>query len=108
MPTGPNGRDRSPPEAITPRWVGEGARPHRPEPASLRASVPALGRRPGRDLAGVEDRLRANFAYVDNRYPGGTVLKLCRPRQGSPPTPGALPSTGAATTTTRTPTFQAA
>jgi hypothetical protein len=34
------------------------------------------------DLAGVDVRFRANFAYVDGRYPEGTVVKLCRLRYG--------------------------
>lgn len=34
------------------------------------------------DLAGIEVRFRANFAYVDGRYPDGTTLKLCRLRYG--------------------------
>ena len=34
------------------------------------------------DLASVEVRFRANFAYVDGRYADGTVLKLCRLRYG--------------------------
>lgn len=34
------------------------------------------------DLATVEVRFRANFAYVDGRYPDGTTLKLCRLRYG--------------------------
>jgi hypothetical protein len=32
------------------------------------------------DLAGIEVRFRANFAYVDGRYADGTILKLCRLR----------------------------
>jgi len=34
------------------------------------------------DLAGVEVRFRANFAYVDGREADGTLLKLCRLRYG--------------------------
>ena len=34
------------------------------------------------DLAAVEVRFRANFAYVDGRYGDGTVIKLCRLRYG--------------------------
>jgi hypothetical protein len=34
------------------------------------------------ELDGVEVRFRANFAYVDGRYPDGTVMKLCRLRYG--------------------------
>jgi hypothetical protein len=34
------------------------------------------------DLAGVEVRFRANFAYIEGRYADGTVLKLCRLRYG--------------------------
>ncbi len=34
------------------------------------------------ELAGVSVRFRANFAYVDGRYPDGTVIKLCRLRYG--------------------------
>jgi hypothetical protein len=34
------------------------------------------------DLASVEVRFRANFAYVDGRYADGTILKLCRLRYG--------------------------
>jgi hypothetical protein len=34
------------------------------------------------DLAGVEVRFRANFAYIDGRSPDGTVVKLCRLRYG--------------------------
>jgi prepilin-type processing-associated H-X9-DG protein len=34
------------------------------------------------DLAGVEVRFRANFAYVDGHEPDGTLLKLCRLRYG--------------------------
>jgi hypothetical protein len=32
------------------------------------------------DLAGIDVRFRANFAYIDGRYPDGTALKLCRLR----------------------------
>ena len=34
------------------------------------------------DLAGVEVRFRANFAYVAGRHADGTLLKLCRLRYG--------------------------
>ena len=34
------------------------------------------------DLAGVDIRFRANFAYVNGRLADGTVLKLCRFRYG--------------------------
>ena len=34
------------------------------------------------ELAGVEVRWRTNFAYIDGRYPDGTVFKLCRLRYG--------------------------
>lgn len=34
------------------------------------------------DLASVEVRFRANFAYVDGRQADGTILKLCRLRYG--------------------------
>ncbi len=34
------------------------------------------------ELAGVSVRFRANFAYVDGRYPDGTMIKLCRLRYG--------------------------
>jgi hypothetical protein len=34
------------------------------------------------DLASVEVRFRANFAYIDGRYADGTVVKLCRLRYG--------------------------
>ena len=34
------------------------------------------------ELASVSVRFRANFAYVDGRYPDGTVVKLCRLRYG--------------------------
>jgi hypothetical protein len=34
------------------------------------------------DLASIEVRFRANFAYVDGRDADGTVLKLCRLRYG--------------------------
>jgi hypothetical protein len=55
-------------------------------PASTRTSLTqrlnhrARARWPA--LASVEVRFRANFAYVDGRYPDGTVLKLCRLRYG--------------------------
>jgi hypothetical protein len=55
-------------------------------PASTKASLTqrlndrARSRWP--DLAGVEVRFRANFAYVDGRYPDGTLVKLCRLRYG--------------------------
>lgn len=32
------------------------------------------------ELASVEVRFRANFAYIDGRYADGTTLKLCRLR----------------------------
>ncbi len=34
------------------------------------------------ELAGVEVRFRANFAYIDGSCADGTVLKLCRLRYG--------------------------
>ena len=34
------------------------------------------------ELDAVDVRFRANFAYVDGRYPDGTTLKLCRLRWG--------------------------
>jgi hypothetical protein len=34
------------------------------------------------ELAGVSIRFRANFAYVDGRYPDSTMIKLCRLRYG--------------------------
>lgn len=34
------------------------------------------------ELAGIETRFRANFAYVDGRYPDDSVVKLCRLRYG--------------------------
>ena len=34
------------------------------------------------ELDGVSVRFRANFAYVDGRYPDGTLIKLCRLRYG--------------------------
>ena len=34
------------------------------------------------ELHGVSVRFRANFAYVDGRYPDGTLIKLCRLRYG--------------------------
>jgi hypothetical protein len=34
------------------------------------------------ELAGVDVRFRANFAYVDARYPDGTTRQLCRLRYG--------------------------
>lgn len=34
------------------------------------------------ELAGVDLRFRANFAYIDGRYPDGTPIKLCRLRYG--------------------------
>lgn len=34
------------------------------------------------ELAGVDLRFRANFAYVDGRDPDGTAIKLCRLRYG--------------------------
>jgi len=34
------------------------------------------------ELAGIDIRFRANFAYVDGRYSNGTAIKLCRLRYG--------------------------
>jgi hypothetical protein len=34
------------------------------------------------ELARVDLRFRASFAYVDGRYPDGTTIKLCRLRYG--------------------------
>jgi hypothetical protein len=34
------------------------------------------------ELAGIEVRFRANFAYVDGRYSNGDTIKLCRLRYG--------------------------
>lgn len=53
-------------------------------PASTKASLTqrlnAHARDRWPDLAGVEVRFRANFAYVDGIAADGTVLKLCRLR----------------------------
>ncbi len=55
-------------------------------PASTKASLTqrlnARAKERWPDLAGVEVRFRANFAYVDGLEPDGTVLKLCRLRYG--------------------------
>jgi len=55
-------------------------------PASTRTSLNQRlnhhARARWQDLAGVELRFRANFAYVDGRYADGTILKLCRLRYG--------------------------
>jgi hypothetical protein len=34
------------------------------------------------ELAGIELRFRANFAYLNGRYDDGTTIKLCRLRYG--------------------------
>lgn len=34
------------------------------------------------ELTGVDLRFRANFAYIDGRYPDGETIKLCRLRYG--------------------------
>ena len=34
------------------------------------------------ELAGVDLRFRANYAYLDGRCPDGTAIKLCRLRYG--------------------------
>ncbi len=34
------------------------------------------------ELARVDLRFRANFAYIDGHYPDGTTIKLCRLRYG--------------------------
>ena len=34
------------------------------------------------ELARVDLRFRANFGYIDGRYPDGTMIKLCRLRYG--------------------------
>jgi len=49
---------------------------------SLTQRLNARARARWPDLAAVEVRFRANFAYIDGRYPDGTVLKLCRLRYG--------------------------
>ena len=55
-------------------------------PASTKSSVTrrlnshARARWP--ELAGVDVRFRANFAYVDGRRSNGSVVKLCRLRYG--------------------------
>ena len=58
----------------------------KPPPASTKTSLTqrlnAHARTRWPDLAGIEVRLRANFAYVDRREADGTVLKLCRLRYG--------------------------
>ena len=55
-------------------------------PASTKTSLTARLNHHARarwpDLASVEVRFRANFAYIDGCYPDGTVLKLCRLRYG--------------------------
>lgn len=55
-------------------------------PASTKSSLTqrlnARARERWPDLAGVEVRFRANFAYVDGRETDGSVLKLCRLRYG--------------------------
>jgi len=49
---------------------------------SLTARLNSHARTRWPDLAGVNLRFRANFAYVDGRYANGTVIKLCRLRYG--------------------------
>jgi hypothetical protein len=55
-------------------------------PESTKGSLTARLNRHARDrwpqLAGIDVRFRANFAYVDGRDGDGTVLKLCRLRYG--------------------------
>jgi hypothetical protein len=34
------------------------------------------------ELSGIEVRFRANFAYIDGRWPDGRVQQLCRLRYG--------------------------
>ena len=48
--------------------------PHRPPQHPARTHWP--------QLAGIDVRFRANFAYIDGRAGDGTVLKLCRLRYG--------------------------
>jgi prepilin-type processing-associated H-X9-DG protein len=50
--------------------------------ASLNARLNAHAREHWPNLAGVEIRYRANFAYVDGHLLDGTTLKLCRLRYG--------------------------
>ena len=55
-------------------------------PASTKTSLAQRLNRRARDrwpeLASIEVRFRANFAYVDGHHSDGTVLKLCRLRYG--------------------------
>lgn len=50
--------------------------------SSLTYRLGARARERWPDLAGVDVRFRAGFAYVDGRLADGTVLKLCRLRYG--------------------------
>ena len=47
---------------------------------TLRLNEHARARWP--ELARVDVRFRANFAYIDGRFPDGTIIKLCRLRYG--------------------------
>ena len=60
------------------------------------------------ELAGVDLRFRANFAYLEWRYADGTAIKLCRLRYGGSAHSAASPSTAPATTTTKTPSSRPA
>ena len=50
--------------------------------ASLTARLNTHTRAHWPQLAGIDIRFRANFAYIDGRDGDGTVLKLCRLRYG--------------------------
>jgi len=57
-------------------------RPPESTKASLTQRLNARAKERWPDLARVEVRFRAGFAYVDGRESDGTVLKLCRLRYG--------------------------
>jgi hypothetical protein len=50
--------------------------------ASLKSRLNSHARTRWPELAGIEVRFRANFAYVDGRHGNGDAIKLCRLRYG--------------------------
>jgi len=81
MPFGPKRSDSPPERSGNVKMRGMKAPPGSTK-ASLASRLNSHARTRWPELAGVEVRFRANFAYVDAHYANGDTVKLCRLRYG--------------------------
>jgi transposase len=78
----PPGSTRDDRRSLTGGQTGSMKAPPESTKHSLSRRITDRARDRWSDLESIDVRFRANFAYIDGRYPDGTTLKLCRLRYG--------------------------